>query len=192
MLQVTQQPGLSEKFLAANSLLSIGNYSALANSLVAAAMGANDPVYVCDKCPRTFKLEEFFEKHKKVHELKKQHTCSVCGYVYGAAKGLEGHMKTHSDEEIRLGRVINKAAEPQQQPPQPPQPHSVLGLHNLTPYGVLTSPPVTPTATVAPPTTENKTVSSRVEDLLKPTSIGGTGTYEVYGKHLKVSFYPSL
>ena len=40
--------------------------------------------FECDKCPRTFKLEEFYEKHKKVHELKKQHRCDVCGFVYGA------------------------------------------------------------------------------------------------------------
>ena len=46
-----------------------------------------DMAFDCDKCPRTFKLLEFFEKHKKVHELKKQHTCSICGFVYGAAKG---------------------------------------------------------------------------------------------------------
>ncbi len=56
--------------------------------------------FACDKCPRTFKLEEFYEKHKKVHELKKQHKCDICGFVYGAAKGLDGHIKTHSDEEI--------------------------------------------------------------------------------------------
>eukprot|EP00096_Caligus_rogercresseyi_P001049 TRINITY_DN1164_c0_g1_i2.p1 TRINITY_DN1164_c0_g1~~TRINITY_DN1164_c0_g1_i2.p1 ORF type:complete len:881 (+),score=237.82 TRINITY_DN1164_c0_g1_i2:102-2744(+) len=51
--------------------------------------------FACSKCPRTFKLEEFYEKHKKVHELKRQHVCNLCGFVYGAAKGLEGHLKTH-------------------------------------------------------------------------------------------------
>ena len=52
----------------------------------------------CQKCPRTFKLQEFYEKHQKVHLLKKQHVCTICGFVYGAAKGLEGHMETaHSD-----------------------------------------------------------------------------------------------
>ena len=61
----------------------------------------NEPyLFACTKCPRTFKLEEFYEKHKKVHDLKKQHRCDICGFVYGAAKGLEGHIKTHSDEEI--------------------------------------------------------------------------------------------
>ena len=47
----------------------------------------NDFNYACTKCPRTFKLQEFYEKHKKVHELKKQHVCDICGFVYGAAKG---------------------------------------------------------------------------------------------------------
>ena len=56
--------------------------------------------FTCDKCLRTFKLEEFFHKHKKVHELKKQHKCDICGFVYGMAKGLEGHIKTHTDENI--------------------------------------------------------------------------------------------
>ena len=46
----------------------------------------NDFNYACTRCPRTFKLQEFYEKHKKVHELKKQHVCDICGFVYGAAK----------------------------------------------------------------------------------------------------------
>ena len=55
--------------------------------------------YACQKCPRTFKLQEFYEKHQKVHLLKKQHVCTVCGFVYGAAKGLEGHMESaHSGQ----------------------------------------------------------------------------------------------
>ena len=66
--------------------------------------------YECDKCPRTFKLEEFYEKHKKVHELKKQHKCDICGFVYGAAKGLEGHIKTHTDEEIAAGKAVRPAS----------------------------------------------------------------------------------
>ena len=56
--------------------------------------------FICDKCLRTFKLEEFFHKHKKVHELKKQHKCDICGFVYGTPKGLDGHIKTHTDEKI--------------------------------------------------------------------------------------------
>ncbi len=55
--------------------------------------------FTCDKCPRTFKLQEFYDKHKLVHDLKKQHVCHLCGSVYGAAKGLEGHLKTHKHEE---------------------------------------------------------------------------------------------
>ena len=77
-------------------------------------------VFSCDKCPRSFKLKEFYEKHKKVHELKKQHACDVCGYVYGAAKGLEGHLKTHSAEElaaVALKQMMMSAARPVIAPP---------------------------------------------------------------------------
>jgi hypothetical protein len=45
--------------------------------------------------------QEFYEKHKKVHDLKKQHRCHICGFVYGAAKGLEGHLKSHEEENDR-------------------------------------------------------------------------------------------
>merc|ERR1711976_677568 len=69
---------------------------------------SNEFSYACDKCPRTFKMEEFFEKHKKVHDLKKQHKCDICGFVYGAAKGLEGHIKTHTDEEIAAAHQANQ------------------------------------------------------------------------------------
>ena len=76
---------------------------------------STDYNFECDKCPRTFKLEEFYEKHKKVHELKKQHRCDVCGFVYGAAKGLEGHLKTHTDlqlaHEAATQRSLASAAE---------------------------------------------------------------------------------
>ena len=63
--------------------------------------------YACQKCPRTFKLQEFYEKHQKVHQLKKQHVCNICGYVYGAAKGLEGHMETaHGGESSPSARPL--------------------------------------------------------------------------------------
>ena len=58
-----------------------------------AAMSVPDEMVLpCRQCPRTFKLQEFYDKHQKVHQLKKQHVCTLCGFVYGAAKGLEGHM----------------------------------------------------------------------------------------------------
>jgi len=65
--------------------------------------------FSCQKCPRTFKLQEFYEKHQKVHLLKKQHVCAVCGFVYGAAKGLEGHMESaHTgDSEIDTNTHTN-------------------------------------------------------------------------------------
>ena len=61
---------------------------------VAAMASDSEYNFACQKCPRTFKLQEFYEKHQKVHLLKKQHVCTVCGFVYGAAKGLEGHMES--------------------------------------------------------------------------------------------------
>lgn len=54
---------------------------------------SEDFSYLCRHCPRTFKLQDFFEKHQRVHELKRQHVCRYCGYVYGAAKGLLGHLE---------------------------------------------------------------------------------------------------
>jgi hypothetical protein len=62
--------------------------------------------YACQQCPRTFKLQEFYEKHMKVHVLKKQHVCRLCGYVYGAAKGLEGHIETaHGGQETAVATI---------------------------------------------------------------------------------------
>ena len=62
--------------------------------------------YACQKCPRTFKLHEFYEKHLQVHVLKKQHVCRLCGYVYGAAKGLEGHIETaHGGQETAVATI---------------------------------------------------------------------------------------
>ena len=60
--------------------------------------------FSCQKCPRTFKLQEFYEKHQKVHLLKKQHVCAVCGFVYGAAKGLEGHMESAHTGDSEIDR----------------------------------------------------------------------------------------
>jgi hypothetical protein len=74
--------------------------------------------YACQKCPRTFKLQEFYEKHVKVHALKKQHVCRLCGYVYGAAKGLEGHIETaHGGPETV--EASNNLLLLQHQPPPP-------------------------------------------------------------------------
>jgi hypothetical protein len=62
--------------------------------------------FSCQQCPRTFKLHEFYEKHMKVHALKKQHVCRLCGYVYGAAKGLEGHIETaHGGQETAVATI---------------------------------------------------------------------------------------
>jgi uncharacterized Zn-finger protein len=86
----------------------------------------SDVIYTCDKCPRTFKLQEFYDKHKLVHDLKKQHVCHLCGFVYGAAKGLEGHLKTHAEE---------TEAKPEEE--KQPDSQAPLNITFLNPRGVL-------------------------------------------------------
>ena len=83
--------------------------------------------FSCRQCPRTFKLQDFYEKHQKVHGLKKQHVCRVCGYVYGAAKGLEGHLESaHGIKE----HVTPSACSP---PPPPSPSQSLLPLSSHHP-----------------------------------------------------------
>ena len=122
-----------------------------ASSGAMAMSSSSEYSFSCDKCPRSFKLREFYEKHKKVHELKKQHACDVCGYVYGAAKGLEGHLKTHSEEELAAVALKQMMMSAAARPPMPviaappqPQPQLAHGLHAL-PIG---APPMA-AATVA-------------------------------------------
>ena len=118
--------------------------------------------FVCDKCPRTFKLEEFFEKHKKVHELKKQHRCDICGFVYGAAKGLEAHIKTHD--------APAKVATPE--PPYIP--------HFLSARGVLAQAD-TPMGQSPATAASRRSLSSEMT-MEDPRAPSGTGNYKVYGK----------
>jgi hypothetical protein len=59
--------------------------------------------FCCDKCPRTFQIEDFYNKHQRVHELKKQHKCHTCDSVYGAARLLEEHVRTHLKEDVSRG-----------------------------------------------------------------------------------------
>ena len=144
--------------------------------------------YECNQCPRTFKLEEFYEKHKKVHELKKQHRCDVCGFVYGAAKGLEGHLKTHSDLQIAhaaaTARGLARAAV--QSTPSPPSlaPNESpinVDFHFLNPRGVLAQAKLP----LSPPKGDN--LEKRLTNLQhfdKAPSPAGTGNYEIFGKLL--------
>lgn len=127
--------------------------------------------FACEKCPRTFKLQEFYEKHKKVHDLKKQHRCHICGFVYGAAKGLEGHLKSHEegdaeDEDNQEGQ--GKTNEP---------PYNV-DFHFLNPRGVLAEANI-------PASSSSSFIKNEDLDLSKngkASSPSGTGTYEVYGE----------
>ncbi len=147
--------------------------------------------YTCDQCPRTFKLEEFYEKHKKVHQLKKQHRCEVCGFVYGAAKGLEGHLKTHTEKDL-----MATAKALQSNTPEPPY---NMDFHFLNPRGVLAqAAPITAAVVAAaaplppqPPAARREKSASlasseMAEEAVTPGAKGpssaGTGTYEVYGE----------
>ena len=102
-------------------------------------MAASDDFkYACQKCPRTFKLHDFYEKHQKVHSLKKQHVCRICKFVYGAAKGLEGHMDSAHGLPAQ-GESSLASANPS--PTVTPQPAKELpfplGFHFLQNQGVL-------------------------------------------------------
>jgi hypothetical protein len=158
--------------------------------------GAN---FSCSKCPRTFKLEEFYEKHKKVHELKKQHKCDICGFVYGAAKGLEGHVKTHTDEEIAAAHNANRKQVSLTSSSGSPGSTALGGgdFTFLNPQGVLAQaklpvspakkdpvPPVPPpVAPVTPaPVAPETEVLIREQLNGKAPSPAGTGNYTIYGK----------
>ena len=144
--------------------------------------------FACDKCPRTFKLEEFYEKHKKVHDLKKQHKCDICGFVYGAAKGLEGHIKTHTDEEIAAAHVANQRKQQQASPPLAAAPGFSSDFHFLNPQGVLAQAKLH----VSPPPVSKKEVEdfTAQRDQLngKAPSPAGTGNYTIYGRSLLSKF----
>jgi len=120
----------------------------------------SEVTYTCDKCPRTFKLQEFYDKHKLVHDLKKQHVCQICGSVYGAAKGLEGHMQNHLEEKEE------EKVDTSQNSPGP------LNITFLNPRGVL--------AQASVPESSPSSVQSQ-EDTAKNGGLSGTGSYEVLG-----------
>lgn len=139
--------------------------------------------FACDKCPRTFKLEEFYDKHKKVHELKKQHKCDICGFVYGAAKGLEGHVKTHTDEEIA---AAHQAANRQKASPKAGSGNNGnipfgADFHFLNPQGVLAQAKIP----VSPKKEDEIAVREQLNG--KAPSPAGTGNYTIYDKVPEVS-----
>jgi uncharacterized Zn-finger protein len=129
--------------------------------------------FACDKCPRTFKLEEFYEKHTKVHELKKQHKCDICGFVYGAVKGLDGHIKTHSDDEIAAAHNASRNKKAQIGTPSP----FGMDFHFLNPQGVLAQAKMPVSPKKESPTADTHEHLNGV----KRPSPAGTGSYQVYG-----------
>ena len=151
--------------------------------------------FSCNLCPRTFKLEEFYEKHKKVHELKKQHKCDICGFVYGAAKGLEGHIKTHTDEEIAAAHNANRKQVALTTGSGSPGSTALGGgsvdsFHFLNPQGVLAQAklPVSPAKPKDLPVAGPQPAAPETEVLIreqlngKAPSPAGTGNYTIYGK----------
>ena len=143
----------------------------------------SDYNYSCDKCPRTFKLEEFYEKHKKVHELKKQHRCEVCGFVYGAAKGLEGHLKTHTEKEVAAANAAKKqpAAEQKANGNEAEPPYNI-NFHFLNRNGVLAQAQ----SNVPSPPPQNAEQSSIRRGSIDGEKMGGSGNYEIYGKQIRI------
>ena len=152
--------------------------------------------FSCNLCPRTFKLEEFYEKHKKVHELKKQHKCDICGFVYGAAKGLEGHIKTHTDEEIAAAHNANRKQVALTTGSGSPGSTALGGgsvdsFHFLNPQGVLAQAklPVSPAKPKDLPVARPQPAQAPETEVLireqlngKAPSPAGTGNYTIYGK----------
>merc|ERR1712223_2183262 len=160
--------------------------------------------YSCKLCPRTFKLQEFYDKHQKVHQLKKQHVCKVCGFVYGAAKGLEGHMDSAHPEPIppthsNTPPVVRRIEQPEDLSPQIPE---MPFFHFLQAQGLLTSNevykqaqqammaqmtnttknlqlvPISITAPASPSPTGS--LSQKPNDKSKIPSPAGTGNYKIY------------
>ena len=151
---------------------------------------SNEYNFACEKCPRTFKLEEFYDKHKKVHELKKQHKCDICGFVYGAAKGLEGHIKTHTDEEIAAAHHASRKQAGTGAGNGSGAPFGVDFPHFLSPQGVLAQAklPVSPKKTEAE---LDLAVTTRDQLNGKAPSPAGTGNYTIYGtgKYISTIFF---
>lgn len=166
----------------------------------------NEFNFHCEKCPRTFKLEEFYEKHKKVHDLKKQHRCGICGFVYGAAKGLEGHLKTHTDIEIAAAEVLARgmaaanaaaaaaaaaavakskqamAGYPVPHHSQHQQPKSLAHVQMAPAPPPQTGPYLNPKGVLAMAPIPHELLP-KPKPIEKPVNAnGGTGNYEVYGK----------
>ena len=141
----------------------------------------SDYAYRCEKCPRTFKLEEFYDKHKKVHELKKQHKCEVCGFVYGAAKGLEGHMKTHTEAELAVAATAKTMAAVAATTTVA---NGFNGFHQfqLSRQGVLAAAKVEPAEEEKQPQAVVTQSPPATLPLPPVNNVGGSGDYKVYGK----------
>ena len=54
--------------------------------------------YLCDQCPKAFKLKSNLHHHKKIHQDFKPHACEVCGKRFHRRTDLRFHLRVHSDE----------------------------------------------------------------------------------------------
>ena len=165
--------------------------------------------FSCTLCPRTFKLQEFYDKHLKVHQLKKQHVCTVCGFVYGAAKGLEGHMDSAHPEPLppthsNTPPVVRRIEQPEdlstqmlEKMPEMPFFHFLHAQGALSPdifkqaqqamlaqmtqtTKNLSLVPISITAPASPSPTGS--LSQKPNDKSKIPSPAGTGNYKIYGE----------
>ena len=54
--------------------------------------------YLCDRCPKAFKLKSNLHHHKQIHEDFKPHECETCGKRFHRRTDLRFHMRVHTDE----------------------------------------------------------------------------------------------
>jgi KRAB domain-containing zinc finger protein len=52
-------------------------------------------VYLCDQCPKSFKMMISLEQHQRTHRGEKPFVCSKCGKRFTVLKSLNNHLLTH-------------------------------------------------------------------------------------------------
>lgn len=62
------------------------------------ALHSEDRPYLCDRCPKAFKLKSNLHHHKQIHEDFKPHPCETCGKRFHRRTDLRFHLRVHTDE----------------------------------------------------------------------------------------------
>ena len=62
------------------------------------ALHSDDRPYLCDRCPKAFKLKSNLHHHKQIHEDFKPHSCETCGKRFHRRTDLRFHLRVHTDE----------------------------------------------------------------------------------------------